>query len=48
VRRNCSQGEIDEIVMNPELVYACREHLEQVFRSGGLDPRTKTSSTTMR
>ena len=39
VRRNCSQIEIDEIRTNPELVHACREHLEQVFRSGELDPR---------
>jgi hypothetical protein len=38
VRRNCSQGEIDEIVMNPELVHHCREHLEHVFASGELDP----------
>ena len=39
VRRNCSQEEIDEIRSNPELVQACREHLEQTFRSGELDPR---------
>jgi hypothetical protein len=39
VQRNCSQIEIDEIRSNPELVHACREHLEQVFRSGELDPR---------
>ena len=39
VRRNCSQIEIDEIRTNPELVHACREHLEQTFRSGELDPR---------
>ena len=38
VRRNCSQLEIDEIQSNPELVYATREHLGQVFRSGALDP----------
>ena len=38
VRRNCSQEEIEEIRSNPELVYACREHLERVFRSGELDP----------
>ena len=39
VKRNCSQIEIDEIRSNPELVHACREHLEQTFRSGELDPR---------
>jgi hypothetical protein len=38
VRRNCSQEEIDEIRSNPELVQACREHLEETFRSGELDP----------
>jgi hypothetical protein len=38
VRRNCSQIEIDEIIMNPELVHHCREHLEHVFASGELDP----------
>jgi hypothetical protein len=39
VKRNCSQIEIDEIRSKPELVHACREHLEQTFRSGELDPR---------
>jgi hypothetical protein len=39
VRRNCSQGEIDEIIMNPELVNHCREHLEHVFASGAFDPK---------
>ena len=39
VRRNCTESEIDEIRTNPELVHACREHLEQTFRSGELDPR---------
>jgi hypothetical protein len=39
VRRNCSQDEIDEIRTNPELVHACREHLEEAFRSGELDLR---------
>ena len=38
VRRNCSQGEIDEIIMNPELVHHSREHLEHLFASGELDP----------
>lgn len=39
VRRHLSQEEIDEIRSNPDLVHACREHLEEVFRSGELDPR---------
>ena len=41
VRRNCTQEMIDEIIRNPELVHACREHLERVFGSGELDPRTR-------
>ena len=41
VRRNCSQDEIDEIVMNPELVHHCREHLEHIFASGELDPKRR-------
>jgi SepF-like predicted cell division protein (DUF552 family) len=39
VQRNCSQAEIDEIESSPELVHAAREHLEQTFRSGKLDPK---------
>jgi hypothetical protein len=39
VRRNCSQYELHEIIKDPELVHACREHLWQTFRSGELDPR---------
>jgi hypothetical protein len=38
VRRNCSQVEIDEIASSADLVHAVREHLEQRFRSGDLDP----------
>jgi hypothetical protein len=41
VQRNCSQDEIDEIRTNPELVHACREHLEEAFRSGELEPRRR-------
>ena len=41
VRRNCSQGEIDEILSSPELVHACREHMEQLFSSGELDPKRR-------
>jgi hypothetical protein len=41
VQRNCSQEEIDEIRTNPELVHACREHLEEAFRSGELEPRRR-------
>ena len=42
VRRNCSQVEVDEILANPELIHACREHLEEAFRSGELDPRRQS------
>jgi hypothetical protein len=38
VQRNCSQVEIDEILGNPELVHAAREHMEQAFGSGELAP----------
>ena len=38
VRRNCSQGKLNEIVNDPEVVHACREHLWRTFRSGELDP----------
>ena len=38
VQRNCSQAEIDEIINDPELVHAAREHMEQVFGSGELTP----------
>lgn len=39
VRRNADSAEMDEILCNPELVQAAREHLEEVFGSGELDPR---------
>ena len=41
VQRNCSQAEIDDVHNNPELVHAAREHMEQAFRSGELDPRRR-------
>ena len=41
VRRNCSQAEIEEIMSSADLVHAAREHLEQTFRSGELDPRQR-------
>ena len=41
VRRHCTQEMVDDIVRNPELVHSCREHLERVFGSGELDPRTR-------
>jgi hypothetical protein len=41
VRRNCTQEEIDEIVRNPELVHARREHTEEFFHSGKLDPKRR-------
>ena len=42
VRRNCSQAEIEEIMSSADLVHACREHLEQTFSSGELDPRQRS------
>jgi hypothetical protein len=39
VQRNCSQAEIAEIINNPELVHAAREHMEQVFKSEEMTPR---------
>ena len=41
VRRNCTQEEIDEIVRNPELVHACREHTQEFFHSGKSDPKRR-------
>jgi len=38
VRRNCTQPEIEEILIDPELVYAARVHMEETFESGELDP----------
>lgn len=46
VRRTCSQIEIDEISSNPEVVHACREHLEEAFRSGELDPMQRRAPGT--
>lgn len=39
VQRNCSQGEIDQIIDDPRLIHACEERLRKVFTSGELDPR---------
>ena len=41
VRRNASPQEIEEICARPELVQAAREHLEQDFGSGELDPTNR-------
>jgi hypothetical protein len=38
VHRNCSQLEIEEILVDPELVHAARGHMEETFQSGELDP----------
>jgi hypothetical protein len=50
LRRICSQGEIDRIIRDPELLQACRERLERAFGSGELDPtrvRRKPSPTSI-
>ncbi len=41
VRRNASPAEVEEICSNPRLVEAAREHMEEDFRSGGLDPHRR-------
>ena len=38
VRRNVSPEEVEEICARPELVQTAREHLQQDFGSGDLDP----------
>ena len=45
VQRNCSQDEVDEIINNPELVHAAREHLEQAFGSEELAPEHRHSTS---
>ncbi len=41
VRRNASQGQIDEILSNPKIVEAARERMQQDFSSGDLDPNRR-------
>jgi hypothetical protein len=41
VRRNASPAEIEEICSRPELVQAAREHMEQDFSSGEIDPHQR-------
>ena len=41
VRRNASPAEVEEICARPELVQAAREHLQQDFGSGELDPNRR-------
>jgi len=38
VRRNATPEEVEEICARPELVHTAREHLQQDFGSGELDP----------
>ena len=38
VKRNATPEEVEEICARPELVQAAREHLQQDFGSGELDP----------
>jgi hypothetical protein len=38
VKRNATPEEVEEICARPELVQAAREHLQQDFGSGDLDP----------
>jgi hypothetical protein len=41
VRRNASAREVEEICARPELVQTAREHLQQDFGSGELDPNRR-------
>jgi hypothetical protein len=41
VRRNASSREIEEISSDPRLVEAAREHLNEDFDSGELDPKQR-------
>lgn len=41
VRRNASPSEVEEILQSPRLIESAREHLEQDFGSGDLDPTRK-------
>ena len=38
VRRNASPVEVEDITSKPELVQAAREHMEEDFRSGEINP----------
>jgi hypothetical protein len=46
VRRNASGREIEDILSNPRIVEAAREHLQEVFRSGELDFDKRRSDET--
>lgn len=46
VRRNASGREIDDILSNPRIVEAAREHMQEAFRSGELDFDKRRSSET--
>ena len=41
VRRNASPAEVEEICSKPELVQTAREHMEQDFSSGEIDPTSR-------
>lgn len=38
VRRNCSEEEVNTIIMDPRLIHEDRESLRRLFESGDLDP----------
>jgi hypothetical protein len=42
VRRNATPEEVEEICARPELVQTAREHLQQDFGSGDLDPTRRS------
>lgn len=43
VRRNLSRARVGEVVSNPELVRAVREHMKSAFESGRLDTGASSS-----
>lgn len=42
MRQNLSQGEIDEVVSDPEIVVAARNRSEQAFEPNELHPEVAT------
>ncbi|TCJ20199.1 hypothetical protein E0L93_02085 [Rubrobacter taiwanensis] len=38
VRRNLSQSQIERVLQDPRIVEAAREHMQEEFLSGRLDP----------
>jgi hypothetical protein len=41
VRRNLSQSQIERVLQDPRIVEAAREHMQEEFLSGRLDPNQR-------